>query len=170
MLSRKRDGERPVQTWREMEALMRKRFVLSHYYIDLYEKLQRLMQGSKCVDDYYKEMEMAMVRADVHEDREATMARFFNGLNKEITHVVEFQHYLELEDMVHMVIKVERQLKQKGISKYNTGFGSSTSSWKKEEKGIPKEVAKNKIAEDLKGKVKLKLNPLKQRYKMFQMS
>jgi len=53
---------------------MRKRYVPSHYYRDLYQKLQRLMQGSKCVEDYYKEMEMAMVRANVNEDREATMA------------------------------------------------------------------------------------------------
>ena len=89
VLSRRRDGDRPVETWREMKAPMRKRFVPNHYYIDLYQKLQRLMQGSKCVEDYYKEMEMAMVRADANEDREATMAQFLNGLNKEITHVVE---------------------------------------------------------------------------------
>jgi len=113
------------------------------------------MQGSKCVEDYYKEMEMTMVRADVNEDREATVAQFLNGLNKEIAHVVELQHYVELEDMVHMVIKVERQLKQKGISKYNIGSGSSYKpSWKKEEKSIPKETTKNKTAEDLKGKGK----------------
>jgi len=74
VLSRRRDRERPVETWREMKALMRKRFVPNHYYRDLYQKLQRLMQGSKCVEDYCKEMEMAMVRADVNEDREATMA------------------------------------------------------------------------------------------------
>jgi len=89
VLSRRRDAERPVETWREMKALMRKMFVPSHYYRDLYQKLQRLMQGSKCVEDYYKEVEMAMVRADVNEDREATMTRFLNGLNKEIAHVVE---------------------------------------------------------------------------------
>jgi len=113
------------------------------------------MQDSKCVEDYCKEMEMAIVRADVNEDREATMARFLNGLNKEIAHVVELQHYVELEDMVYMTIKVERQLKQKGISKYNTGFGLSYKpSWKKEEKGIPKEAAKNKRTEGLKGKGK----------------
>ena len=76
------------------------------------------------MEDYYKEMEIAVVRADGNEDREATMTRFLNGLNKEISHVVEFQHYIELEDMVHMAIKVERQLKQKGISKYNTSSSS----------------------------------------------
>jgi hypothetical protein len=41
------------------------------------------------------------------------MARFLNGLNRDIANVVELQHYVELEDMVHMATKVERQL-QKG--------------------------------------------------------
>jgi len=155
VLSRRRDGERPVETWRENKVLMRMRFVPNHYYRDLYQKLQRVMQGSKCVEDYYKEMEMTMVRVDVNEDREATMTQFLKGLNKEIAHVMELQHYVELEDMVHMTIKVERQLKQKEISKYNTGFCSSYKpSWKKEEKDIPKQTTKNKTTEDLKEKGK----------------
>ena len=60
------------------------------------------------MDDYHKEMEIAMISANVVEDREATMARFLNGLNQDIANVVELQHYVELEDMVHMAIKVER--------------------------------------------------------------
>ena len=60
------------------------------------------------MDDYHKEMGIAMIRANVEEDREATMARFLNGLNQDIANVVELQHYVELEDMVHMAINVER--------------------------------------------------------------
>jgi hypothetical protein len=59
------------------------------------------------VDDYYKEMEIVMIRANVEEDREATMVRVLNGLNLDIANVVELQHYVELEEMVHMAIKVE---------------------------------------------------------------
>jgi hypothetical protein len=44
-----------------------------------------------------------MIKANVVEDREATMARFFNVLKMEIANVVKLQHYMELEDMVHMV-------------------------------------------------------------------
>ena len=60
------------------------------------------------MDDYHKEMEIAMIQAIVEEDRKATMTRFLNGLNRNIANVVELQHYVELEDMVHMAIKVER--------------------------------------------------------------
>jgi hypothetical protein len=54
--------------------------------------------------------------------------------------VVEMQHYMELEDMVHMAIKVERQLKGKGIRSFQNS-GSSTSwrsNWRKDEGAILK--------------------------------
>ena len=48
-----------------------------------------------------------MIRANVEEDRETTMARFLNSLNHEIANEVELHHYVEIEDMVHMAIKIE---------------------------------------------------------------
>uniref|UniRef100_A0A2N9FB20 CCHC-type domain-containing protein n=1 Tax=Fagus sylvatica TaxID=28930 RepID=A0A2N9FB20_FAGSY len=99
VMNRRRNHERAIETWEEMRAIMRRRFVPSHYYRDLYQKLQSLTQGYRSVDDYYKEMEIALIRANVEEDREATMARFLNGLNRDIANVVELQHYVELEDM-----------------------------------------------------------------------
>jgi hypothetical protein len=91
----------------------RRLFVSNHYYRDLYLKLQGLNQGSKSVDEYHKEMEIAMIQTNVVKDKEATMARFLNGLNWDITNVVELQHYVELKNMVHMVTKMKRQLKRK---------------------------------------------------------
>ena len=111
-VNRRRNGERPIETWDEMKRVMRRRFVPSHCYRELCRKLQGLYQGNRSVDEYYKEMEMAMIRANVEEDREATMARFLNGLNREIANTIEIHHYVELEDLVHMAIKVERQLKR----------------------------------------------------------
>jgi hypothetical protein len=58
------------------------------------------------MDEYFKEMEIAIIRANMIEDRKATMARFLNGLNRDIADVVELQHCVELEDMVHMAMKV----------------------------------------------------------------
>ena len=93
------------------------------------------------MDDYHKEMEIAMIRANVEEDRETTMARFLNELNRDIANVVELQHYVELEDMVHMVhmaIKVERQLKRKGTWSFQnpSSFTSWRSNGRKEEGAI----------------------------------
>ncbi|XP_052483244.1 uncharacterized protein LOC105786844 [Gossypium raimondii] len=125
-LSRRRNGERPVSTWAEMKAIMRKRFIPAYYHRELYQKLQSLTQGQRSVEDYYKEMEVAMIRADVEEDREATMARFLAGLNREIANIVELHHYVEVIDMVHMAIKVEKQLKRKGTSRSFPNTSSMT--------------------------------------------
>ena len=111
-MNRRRNYKRPIKTWEEMKATMRRRFVPSHYYKDLYQKLRSLTQGYRSVDDYHKEIEIVMIRANVEEDRESTMARFFNGMNRDIANVVE------LEDMVHITIKVERQLKRKGTRSF----------------------------------------------------
>ena len=113
-ISRRRCGEPPVETWNELRRLMRKRFIPSHYHQDLYQKLQNLSQGSRSVDDYFKEMEIAMLRANVVEDREATMARFLSGLRPEITKIIELQHYVEITDMVDKASKVEHRLKWRG--------------------------------------------------------
>ena len=107
VMNRRRNHESPIETWEEMKATMRRRFVPSHYYRDLYQKLQSLSQGYRSMDDYHKEMEISLIQVNIEEDREATMARFLNGLNRDIANVVELQHYVELEDMVHMEIKVE---------------------------------------------------------------
>ncbi|KAK8508406.1 hypothetical protein V6N12_055242 [Hibiscus sabdariffa] len=120
LLSRRRTGEGPVTTWNEMKRIMRKRFVPSHYHRELYQKLQNLKQGSRTVEDFFKEMEMAIMRANIVEDREATMAWLLAGLNTEIANVVGLQHYVELEDMVHMAIKVEKQRCRKTVNRGNT--------------------------------------------------
>ena len=76
VMNGRRNNERLIETWEEMKVTIRRRFVRSHYYRDLYQNLQCLTQGYRSVDDYHKEKEIAMIRANVEEDREATMARF----------------------------------------------------------------------------------------------
>ena len=68
--SRRRNHEAGIGSWEEMKALLRKRFVPNHYYRDLHLKLQSLKQGSKSVEEYHKEMEIAMIRANIEEERE----------------------------------------------------------------------------------------------------
>ena len=78
------------------------------------------------MEDYYKEMEILMIRANVEEDIDATMTRFIVGLNRKIANIVELQHYVELEDMVHMDIKVENQLKRTGSNTRQAPYLGST--------------------------------------------
>jgi hypothetical protein len=54
-----------------------------------------------------------MIQANVEEDREAIMARFMNDLDHDTTHIMKLHYYVELEEIVYMAVKVEKQLKRK---------------------------------------------------------
>src|SRR3954471_1005464 len=94
----------------EMRDVMRARFMPTHYTRDLFKKLQLLNQGTKTVEEYYQEMEIAMIRANFKEDDEQTMARFLNGLNHPIN--VDFQSYSNLLELLHQATKAERQVQE----------------------------------------------------------
>ncbi|XP_056850830.1 uncharacterized protein LOC130500129 [Raphanus sativus] len=115
--SRRRAGVAPVVTWDELSMLMRTRFVPDHYHRDLHHKLRRLLQGSKSVEDYHQEMETLMIKADVDEPLDATMARFLTGLNRDIQDRMELEDYDSMEQMLHKAVLIEQQLKRKGLSK-----------------------------------------------------
>ncbi|XP_052477129.1 uncharacterized protein LOC128032557 [Gossypium raimondii] len=159
--SRRRNGERPISTWTEMKAVMRRRFIPSYYYRELYQKLQNFMQGNRSVEDYFKEMEIGMIRPNVDEDREATMARFLAGLNRDIANVVELQHYIDIVDMVHVAIKFEKQLKRKSSSRifpntnnpqrWNQGTGKKDFSNRTKDQSLSSKMNKP-VGETSKGK------------------
>ncbi|PKI66784.1 hypothetical protein CRG98_012790 [Punica granatum] len=48
VINRRRNREPPINTWEEMKRVMRKQFVPSYYYRELYNKLQSLRQASQC--------------------------------------------------------------------------------------------------------------------------
>ncbi|XP_013688944.1 uncharacterized protein LOC106392685 [Brassica napus] len=149
--SRRRNGEDHVDTWTEMKTIMRKRFFPSHYHRDLHNRLRKLTQGSRTVEEYYQELEMLMLRACVSEDREATMSRFLGGLNREIQDNLEMQQYVEIEEMLHKAMLVEQQFKRKGPSRSSYGTSKYPSSkyekpnYQKESTPYQKEEAKPSI-------------------------
>jgi len=63
-----RKGGREVDTWTEMKMVMRKRYVPTSYNRTMRQKLRRLSQGNLTMEKYYKEMEMALVRANIEEE------------------------------------------------------------------------------------------------------
>ena len=115
-----REGGREVDTWTEMKRVMRKRYVPTTYNRTMRQKLQRLSQWNLTMEEYYKEMEMALVRANIEKESKDTMARFLNGLNPEIRDFVELQEYVELEDLLHKALRVEQKIKRKSATRMNS--------------------------------------------------
>ncbi|XP_027912791.1 uncharacterized protein LOC114188764 [Vigna unguiculata] len=132
-----RDEEPLVDTLDEMKRVKRKWYVPSSFHRDLKLKLQRHSQGSKGVDEYYKEMEILIIQAKIEEDPEVTMARFLNGLNHDIRDVIELQEFVEMKDLLHKAIQVEQQIKRKSTTrKSSTNFNSSNYRDKVKKEGV----------------------------------
>ncbi|KAK1595911.1 hypothetical protein QYE76_018333 [Lolium multiflorum] len=109
---REEKGDPPIDTWEDMKEEMQARFVPTHYKTDLFNKLQKLKQGTKTVEEFFKEMELTMMRANIQESENQTIARFFNGLNYPIKKIVEFQPYSNMVELVHQASKAERQVNE----------------------------------------------------------
>lgn len=60
------------------------------------------------------------------------MNRFPNGLNPQITDKIERHHYVDLNDMVHTSIKVNKKLKWSNFEFRPSPQTKSTSPWKVE--------------------------------------
>jgi hypothetical protein len=67
-----------------------------------------------------------MIRANVYEDEEQTIACFMAGLHRNIQRIVEFQPYQSLIDLVHQATKAERQLQQDAKSSKPLSYGART--------------------------------------------
>ena len=56
-----------INTWQDMKRVLREIFVSFYYGRDLHNKFQRLIQGNMSVDEYYKEMEISLIKAQTEE-------------------------------------------------------------------------------------------------------
>jgi len=93
-------------------------------------KLQRLHQGPRSVDEYFKYLEVTFTKINMHENEESKIARFVSGLIREIQNVLELYEYISLEKLVHLPIKVESQLLKKTSFKHTHNDGFYNLSWK----------------------------------------
>jgi len=73
---------------------MRKKYIPISYNRDLQLNLQRMIQGNRIVENYFKDMEVTMNRARTKEENDAAMAKFLSGLNHDIGDVMDLQEYV----------------------------------------------------------------------------
>ncbi|XP_056852638.1 uncharacterized protein LOC130501835 [Raphanus sativus] len=123
---------------------MKKRFVPSYYGKDVHQKLRRLTQGTRGVEEYYQEMETLMLKGGVDESADATMARFQAGLSRDIQDRIEMYEYEDIFELLHKSILIEQQLKRKNPTKGSYGNNYKPSTTKEEKPFV-------KTKEELKG-------------------
>jgi hypothetical protein len=136
-------GNEYVHSWTMMKRIMRHHFVPSYYERQLYKRLQGLTQGSRTMEEYYKEMEVLLIRTKTQESNDAKMARFLHGINDEISDFVEMFPYDTLQDVVHQAMRVEKKNMRNGRSRSFQNRTTSSSwqrpyqSYKLQSKGAP---------------------------------
>ena len=108
---RRRTLDPPMATWEGTKALLRARFVPQHYTKDLRQRLENLRQGAMSAEDTYNAIQVAMVRANVTEDEETTMAMYLRVLNSSLANEVDLFPYGTMTELLHLAIKVERKTK-----------------------------------------------------------
>ena len=89
--------EPQVSTWEEMKGRMRGKFVPVCYRPMIIDEWQRLRQGDGSVADYIAQFDELMIRCNIDEEPEATLARFRAGLRPEYQRELILQEITTLE-------------------------------------------------------------------------
>ena len=84
-------------SWNNLKLYMRVRFVPPHCRKGHLLKFQRLHQGSRTVNEYFKELETTLTNVNMHDSEESKIARFVSGLRREIQGIVKLYGYSSLE-------------------------------------------------------------------------
>src|ERR1044071_7804764 len=132
---RRRNLDPEVATWAQMRALMRTRFIPAHYTRDLHQRLANLRQGTMSAEETYNAMQVAMVKANVREDEEATTQRHLRILNPTLANEVDMYPYSNMVELLHNTLKTEKKLK--GRSFQENKVGAPTSNWKDTPRSTP---------------------------------
>ncbi|XP_031375447.1 uncharacterized protein LOC116189849 [Punica granatum] len=114
---REREGKRRIVTWEKMKRELKKKFLPASYKQDIFSRLYNFKQEELTVEKYTAEFEHLMMKCDIVEPEEQTIARYLGGLRSEIRNVVQLQPYWTFEDVCKLAIRVEKQSKEKSTHK-----------------------------------------------------
>ncbi|XP_023640434.1 uncharacterized protein LOC111831116 [Capsella rubella] len=145
MAERRRNLEPAISTWEAMKNIMRRRYVPPLYHRDLQKRFRRLTQGAKSVEEYYEDFEHLRNRLQLDESEETLMAQFLDGLQDRIARKVERQAYSGIEELLHLAMQCEQQIKRK-VATLSRGRTQGTPSWSPSTSPANKAQDKAKIA------------------------
>ena len=109
--SRAREAKSKIKTWSKLKKHIEKTFLPHSYKQELYLKITSLNLENLKVEEYIREFEQLQMTVGLDEEPELKMARFIKGLSPSIASKVELQPCISFDDVCHLGIKVEKQLK-----------------------------------------------------------
>ncbi|XP_074305010.1 uncharacterized protein LOC141639939 [Silene latifolia] len=110
-----REGKEPIRSWSKLKKKMLSKFVTKNYTQDLFIKLSKLRQDERPVETYLREFEQLTLQCEINEKSEQRIARFLEGLDKNIATMVRMQPLWSYDDVVNLSLRVEKMVKSKPI-------------------------------------------------------
>ena len=99
-----------------MKKDLKRKYLPFHYRQDIFLKIQNLKQQNLTVEEYSAEFENLMIKGDLQEAEEQSIARYLAGLRFEISKTVQLQPYNTLLDVIKLALKVEALNKYGGFT------------------------------------------------------
>ncbi|KAI9178430.1 hypothetical protein LWI28_026402 [Acer negundo] len=106
----------------KMKKELKRKYLPDNYRHDIFLKINNFRQRDLSVVEFNAEFDNLMLKGDVAELEEQSMAGYLGGLNYEISNVVQLQPYWSLNDVCKLAIKVEKQ--QKEMRSRGSKYGS----------------------------------------------
>ena len=100
-----------------MKKELKRKYLPLHYRQDIFLKIQNLKQQNLTVEEYSAEFENLIIKGDLQEAEEQSIARYLSGLRLEISKTVQLQPYNTLQDVIKLALKVEALNKYGGFTK-----------------------------------------------------
>jgi len=123
-LKRKRHlhNDPPITYWNDLRGALRCRHIPSLHNRKLMDKFQRLHQRNMSVEEYWQKMMSYIKRARINEENHTIISRFLSGLKLLIRNKVEVLPYRDLNDLIQLSIKVEKQISRKQSSRKESSY------------------------------------------------
>ena len=102
-------------SWPKTKRIFRQEFVPPTYTEELQHKLDNTIQGSKSIDEYFKEMKIALRRAGV-DDPISMKFHFMMVLNNNISKTIFLENYKSIDDYYIGALKAEQELMKAKVS------------------------------------------------------
>ena len=96
-----------------MKKVFKRKYLPDNYKQDVYLRIHSFRQNDMNVEENTAKFDNLMIKGELVEFDEHTIARYLGRLKYEISNVVALQFYCSLKDVMKLALKVEKQIKEK---------------------------------------------------------
>ncbi|KAI9177710.1 hypothetical protein LWI28_018373 [Acer negundo] len=104
-------GQDPITFWSKMKIKLKEKYLGTYYHSVLLDQYLNIKQFSSSVNDYMSVFDDLLIRCNIKEEPNVTVARFLNGLKFEVKRVVSIHNPETLEDAYSKALEAKKYLR-----------------------------------------------------------